>query len=165
MPDQFRRPNRLPPAAYMGRRSYLVTICLKNRRRLFTNPAMVHRLIALLGQETSLHFFTVYAYCFMPDHCHLLLTGRSPNCDLSKLISSFKGNAAAVLRDSGRHDVWQKSFHDHVIRDADGFRKAAAYIWENPLRAGLVENAHDWPFSGSLVIDWRPTATQTNITL
>jgi hypothetical protein len=34
----------------------------------------------------------------------------------------------------------------------------AAYIFENPVRAGLVHHPHDWPFSGSFVLDWKTLA-------
>jgi REP element-mobilizing transposase RayT len=53
---------------------------------------------------------------------------------------------------------WQKQGYDHVLREHErtrgAFAAVAHYIIENPVRAGLVERAEDWPYSGSLVAGW-----------
>lgn len=158
MPDFRRKPNRLPTSNYAGPRSYLVTLCLQGRRPLFTKPQLVHRLISLLGQTAQAHFFDVYAYCFMPDHCHLVLCGLRPTSQLSTFVRAFKGHATVALRSFGLHTVWQHRFHDHVIRNHDDLRASAQYVLDNPVRAGLVKDPRDYPFSGSLVFEWRLTA-------
>ncbi|HTZ33649.1 MAG TPA: transposase [Methylomirabilota bacterium] len=158
MPDFRRKTNRLAPSNYIGPRSYLITLCILKRRRLFVSPDVVQPLIALLGELALLHAFDVYAYCFMPDHCHLLLCGRDRCSHLPRIVRSFKGRAAAHLRGFGYHNVWQTAYHDHVIRNDDDLRNGAAYILDNPVRAGLVRDPHDYPFSGSLVFVWQ-TAT------
>jgi REP element-mobilizing transposase RayT len=30
--------------------------------------------------------------------------------------------------------IWQRSFHDHVIRDKNDYEKIAKYIYENPIK-------------------------------
>jgi putative transposase len=112
----------------------LVAICLHGRRSLFTKPELVYQLIGLLRDQSQAHFFDLYAHCFKPDHCHLLLYGLRSTCDLSNFVRAFRGNAAVLLRKFGLLHV----FHDHVIRNDDGLKSSAAYILENPVRAGLV---------------------------
>lgn len=34
----------------------------------------------------------------------------------------------------GNVDVWQRGFHDHIIRDRHDYEKIAKYIHENPIR-------------------------------
>ncbi len=153
--EQFREPNRLPSSNYFGFGAYLVTICAQNRERIFTAPDVVEPLICLLSEEMRQCSFDVHAYCFMPDHCHLLLSGLNSNAHLSTAVRAFKGASTALLRQFRFQHVWQKGFHDHVIRNAEDLAASMAYVLENPVRAGLVKDPKDWPFSGSLVFEWR----------
>jgi putative transposase len=91
----------------------------------------------------------------MPDHCHFVLAARNQSCDLSVAMRAFKGLAATRARKLGVANVWQKGFYDHVIRCGQDFDAVVAYVLENPIRAGLVKSAFDWPHCGSLVFDWR----------
>jgi hypothetical protein len=51
--------------------------------------------------------------------------------------------------------LWQRRFYDHALRASESIEIVAGYIWNNPVRAGLVSEADDYPFSGSLVWDAR----------
>jgi putative transposase len=154
MPDFRRKTNRLLPPSYLGLHSYLVTLCILKRRRLFVAPNIVQPLIALLGDLAQLHALDVYAYCFMPDHCHLILCGRSKDSDLPRFIRVYKGRASVHLRKFGCHNVWQTAYHDHIIRNDQDRQNCAAYVLDNPFRAALVTDPHDYPFSGSSVFAW-----------
>ena len=53
-----------------------------------------------------------------------------------------------------RHSiVWQDGFFDHRLRSLESAVEKANYIRLNPVRAGLVEHASDWPY----VRDWKMT--------
>ena len=41
---------------------------------------------------------------------------------------------------------WQRDFFDHRLRDDESFDEKAAYIRNNPVRAGLVSDTRDWPW-------------------
>ena len=43
--------------------------------------------------------------------------------------------------------VWAKDYFDRAIRNQNHFHRAVAYIHLNPVKAGLVDHAADWPFS------------------
>jgi len=51
--------------------------------------------------------------------------------------------------------LWQKKFYDHILRETDNFDAVAGYIWMNPVRAGLCDDARDYPYSGSFTVDWK----------
>jgi len=89
----------------------------------------------------------------MPDHVHLLLE-PSESCDIITFVGQFKN---LVQREAWKHGVqgafWQLSFWDHFLRADEAVPVVAAYILENPVRAGLVQTASDYPFSGSLTMD------------
>ena len=44
--------------------------------------------------------------------------------------------------------LWQRSFHDHVIRNEADFRETVEYIMLNPVRRGYVSRPEFYPFSG-----------------
>ena len=48
---------------------------------------------------------------------------------------------------SHQHGIqWQGNFFDHRIRKDDPFGFKADYILQNPVRAGLIEKAENWPY-------------------
>ena len=109
---------------------------------------MVERIIEQLPSRLGVK---VDSYVIMPNHVHLLLSigldeqGRaiheSPlreeNCRsaISKAIGYIKMNASKHIRAAfGDKDIWQRGFHDHVIRNQKDYDMIAEYIQENPLR-------------------------------
>ena len=52
------------------------------------------------------------------------------------------------LEFSGR--VWQEEFFDHVLRSSESYSQKWDYVKENPVRAGLVTSANDWPYQGEI---------------
>jgi putative transposase len=155
IPGHIRKKNRLPLPSYLGFRSHLITICTQGRERRFISPRIVDSIVATLSIQSQKNCFAVHAYCFMPDHCHLVLLATAADSDLVAFVRDFKGNAAATLRHRGFHDLWQKGFHDRILRSSQEVSAASAYIFENPLRVGLTKTVYDWPFSGSFVFEWR----------
>ena len=161
MPEFRRKTNRLPRSSYHGRRLYFLTICTHNRERVFTNSRFVDATLSLLRDECRSHCFGVYAYCFMPDHVHLVLVGEKGAAELPMLVRAFKGAVAAVGRAKGVPKLWQKGFYDHVIRSGEGLDRAAWYVFMNPVRAGFVNEPAEWPYSGSLMFDWERLETSS----
>jgi REP element-mobilizing transposase RayT len=47
--------------------------------------------------------------------------------------------------------VWQRRFFDHVLRNEESYAQKWEYVRENPVRAGLVANANDWPYAGEII--------------
>jgi putative transposase len=154
MPELQRKPIRLARPYYQGYRAYFVTICAKNRRKLFDSKLVVESLLVLLRELMPRFHFDLYAYCFMPDHCHFLLEGKAPNAELREMVRAFKGRSTVIFRKFNIQDAWQKGFYEHILRTCDDYASVTAYIYENPVRAGLAKDIFGWPFSGSFVIDW-----------
>jgi len=84
-------------------------------------------------------------YIIMPNHIHGIIiinkrTGASPVPTLSKIIGSFKSKSSIeYLRFIKQNNlnlfgqIWQRSFHDHVIRDEKSLNKIREYIVNNPI--------------------------------
>jgi REP element-mobilizing transposase RayT len=84
----------------------------------------------------------------MPDHIHLFARG---NYDfvLAQWMRLLKRNLSKAISATPPH--WQKGFFDHLIRHSESYSEKWHYVWQNPVRAGLVTDAEDWPYQGELV--------------
>ena len=69
-------------------------------------------------------------------------------------MQAFKSLAARESRKLGIVNLWQKGFYDHVLRDGESIDSAALYAFLNPVRAGLMRRAEEWPYSGSFMFAW-----------
>ena len=73
------------------------------------------------------------AWVIMPNHVHVLF---SPAVPMEKLIQAWKGHSARIL---GQGSIWQRDYHDTLIRDDDHYLNVLRYIRRNPLKAKLAE--------------------------
>lgn len=74
-------------------------------------------------------------YVVMPNHIHMILSiehdveGRPKVAPtISRVVQQFKGSISKKVGDS----IWQKSFHDHVIRNQKSYDEIWGYIEQNP---------------------------------
>jgi putative transposase len=83
----------------------------------------------------------------MPDHVHAILVPR--RADLSDLMRRWKSLSwHPCRRASGfRTRLWQEGFFDRGIRSTRQLAAQIDYIHLNPIRAGLVGGAEQWPWS------------------
>jgi putative transposase len=154
----IRRRNRLPAENYQGAKAYSLTLPTHHRNPWFRDAAVVEYCVRALMEATSQEPFQVYAYCFMPDHLHLLV-GTSADANLLGFVKSFKQSTGWWFRNrylagslkTSPTSLWQKSYYDHVVRCEEDLVQIAKYILGNPVRAGLVGAREEYPFSGSFV--------------
>ena len=139
---------RNPPrqsALRRGRRSligqpYLVTTTTVHRRSVFTEFRLAREVIRTL-RESDIHGFSkTLAFVVMPDHLHWLFELGQPR-SLSETVAAVKCISARKIG----HPVWAPGFHDHAIRAQEPLQRAARYIVDNPVRAGLVGTVGDYP--------------------
>lgn len=89
----------------------------------------------------------VYAYCLMGNHFHLALkvATASLGCIMQRILTGY------VITFNRRHDrtghLFQARYKAIICVDDHHFLGTIQYIQMNPVRAGLVENAADWPWS------------------
>lgn len=94
--------------------------------------------------------YDIYEYVVMPNHVHLLMATRG-GFAFTDIIKGFKSfTAREINRRLGRQgQLWQEDYWDRYIRNTRHFEAAARYIHENPVKAGLVKSARDWPWSSA----------------
>jgi len=86
----------------------------------------------------------------MPNHQHLIVTGKKSNSDIWKAIVSYKQETGFWMLKNTIGIKWQKDFYDHVIRSHEDIASQVKYILDNPVRKGLVTSWKEYPFKGSI---------------
>jgi putative transposase len=142
-------PVRLPTFTYTGRHRYFLTFCTHNRAPLFVSLEHVQVVLEQIVRVAEAQQFTIPAYCFMPDHVHLLIEGLRESADLKTFVKLAKQYSGFYFSRRFGTRLWQRYPYEHVVRDDERTETIVAYIVENPLRARLVERIEDYPFVGS----------------
>jgi hypothetical protein len=67
------------------------------------------------------------------------------------LIGSLKqALAKAAMLSRAKGQIWKVGFFD-LLRSNESYSQRWNYVRENPVRAGLVKSAADWPYQGEIV--------------
>ena len=143
-----RRPTRLPEFPYIGRSGYSLCFVTLHRTPHFANEALAAGTLKQIQRTCHDQDFALIAYCLMPDHVHLAVKGRTAESDLQRFVRIAKQRVAYVARTQFRiPTIWQGGYYERVVR-AHGMESVVRYILNNPVAAGLVERAEEYPFSG-----------------
>jgi putative transposase len=93
---------------------------------------------AFLLREILFHYrdekrYFLHPFVIMPDHVHLLMT-PSAEQSLERCVQCIKGGFSHAMRAKTGYTgpLWQRSFHEHRIRDAEDYRMHCSYIAGNP---------------------------------
>ena len=147
----LRKRNRLERDLYRGPGAFSVIVNTWRRQQVFVDATEVHRYREMLEDAARKRGFRLLAYCFMPDHLHLRVEG-SESSDLAQLMKAFKQTSSFDYKQRVGRLLWQRSYYDHILRGPNELQPAIEYILGNPVRAGLVENPHAYPFLGGEVL-------------
>jgi putative transposase len=137
-------------------RTFFITSVTAQRRALFQRTAAADLLVDVFLSYRGQSKYQLHEFVIMPDHFHALIT-PSPEISLERAVQFIKGGFSFRLKSS--LPVWQASFTNHRIRDEEDFAYHVQYIWMNPVRAGLVKSAEDYPHSsaaGAFALDRMP---------
>ena len=163
---KHRRPPRLPDADYIGPVRIFFTMCTFDRETHFTNRELVETMRGQLLHTTDEYAVEVIAYCFMPDHLHMLWTGSTETSDLKRCAGRFRQRGGLRYRRGRRGRLWQEGYFDQTLRESDATFDVVSYILANPVRAKLCATPSEYAFfMGSsryaiddlvLSVQWRP---------
>jgi putative transposase len=98
---------------------------------------------------TQWRLYQLHAWVVMSNHVHVLL---SPQVPVHKAIMNVKSASARaankILSRTGR-PFWQDESYDHWVRNDRERNAIVRYIHLNPVKAGLVDDPEDWPWSSA----------------
>lgn len=129
---------------------YFVTFATYGRHPVFQDLETARLLVDelhILRQELR---FLLLSYVVMPDHVHLVVVPSSV-AGLAKIMQYVKGRFARLyhVRNGGSGRLWQSRYYETAVRDEAALWRRIEYIEENPMKAGLVEQPQDYPFSSA----------------
>ena len=142
-------PEHLKAFGYVGFYRYFLTFCTLERRQHFTTHAHVDVVLLQIQRAAIEQQFAIAAYCFMPDHLHLLVEAREEDSDVRRFIKAAKQYSGFYFKQKFECRLWQRYGFERTLRDDEATVGVARYILENPLRARLVKKVEDYPFAGS----------------
>jgi REP element-mobilizing transposase RayT len=152
--------------------TYHITTVTQNRAPIFRDFHAARSVVIQLKMLQDEGRAETLCYVLMPDHLHWIMHlspedyerftqeeqakgkrskyGHAPErFYLSKIMEDYKRHTAHLineLRDAPYADVWQEGFRDDALRIPDAIRGAVQYVILNPVKAGLVEHAEDYPY-------------------
>ena len=120
--------------------AFSITACTADRQRFFASAENVDDALGALRDALSKFEMHVLAYCFMPDHVHLLFEGKNET-NMMDFVKLFKQLAGFRLKKRTGRSLWQKSYYDRIVRLEEDLADFSAYIFANPVRKGIVTGA------------------------
>ncbi len=146
-----RKSPRLPFYNYSSPGAYFITICTQNRKNILARivgggvldaPSICLSPTGQIVEQRLLSANQIYnviidKYVVMPNHVHILIfihphashTASVPsNQSIPRFVSGFK----RLCNQSVGHPIFQRSYHDHVIRNERDYQRIWQYIDNNP---------------------------------
>lgn len=150
-----RKKIRLEDRDYSACGVYFITICTLDRRNYFwrnipvgaiiDRPQCIDYTLSSCGEIVNEAIkkipiayprLSVDSYVIMPNHIHLMLRICGNTCEqptvtpaIPRVIKQMKGYVSKRVGTT----IWQKSFHDHIIRNHEDYEKHLKYIHDNPI--------------------------------
>lgn len=136
-----RKPNRLFQYDYSSPNGYFITICTRNRECIFWDKSYNNcdtlSEFGLIVQKYIENIPKYYAnaevenYKIMPNHVHIILILHENEKQIG--VSTIIGQMKRLVSKEAGIQIWQKSFHDHIIRKEE-YEKIWNYVEYNHLK-------------------------------
>ena len=139
-----RKSPRIPQYDYSTPNYYFITICTHNKDCIFGTPGQLND-YGKIAEQSLLKIPDLFSsvriekYFIMPNHIHAIFVleeSKSQNANnLAVILGQYKMTVTKKIRSMDPDKkVWQRSFHDHIIRNLKSFEKIWLYIENNPLK-------------------------------
>jgi len=129
-----------PPAhVRVGGWFFLTLCCARRGSNQLCRPETSAALLAAAEGYHRWGKWVIHLFLLMPDHLHAVIAFPR-DTQMSTTVGYWK---RLVARRNGL--AWQRNFFDHRLRPGESLQLKSDYIRQNPVRAGLVARAEDWP--------------------
>jgi putative transposase len=120
------------------------------RQNVFFKEEDKKAYLDFLKEESNRFLLDIWVYCLMNNHIHLIVTPRHKDSMARGIGETHKKYTRMVnFREGWRGYLWQGRFKSFPL-DERYLYAAVRYVERNPVRAGLVKQAEDYPWSSAL---------------
>jgi putative transposase len=120
---------------------FFVTLCTTPRgENQLAVPKPAATILESVSHTHRIGIWWAHVFLLMPDHAHALLS-IAPDRTLAGAVRAWKSWQTKMVGIR-----WQSGFFDHRLRSDESHEQKAHYIRQNPVRAGLVADAQNWPY-------------------
>ena len=145
-----RKPNRLNSYDYSQSGLYFITICVKDKRHLLgkidqpNNAVILSRYGKIVKNKIMIteSYFSCASFVqfvIMPNHIHFIINLKNEeyqdntsqerfNMKIPLIVSMLK----RLINKEVGFNIWQRSYHDHIIRNEREYKLISDYIQNNP---------------------------------
>jgi putative transposase len=143
-----------PCSSASTRRSLFSSLCAQKIERPSLLMILHNQLLRDAWQTQP--SWLVGRYMIMPNHVHLFCRpGEFPSMPLIRWVKFWKSHTARHWFRPKDAPVWQRHFWDTQLRRRESYDAKWEYVMQNPVRAGLVDRADNWPYQDELnLLDW-----------
>ncbi len=119
-----------------------------NRQPIFTSTADYRTLLRLLDENSKKFDVAIHAYVLMGNHFHLLVSPQTAD-GLPQMMQAVGRSYVRYFNDLQRRSgtLWEGRYRSTLIQTDRYLLTCMAYIDLNPVRAGVVDDPKDYPWS------------------
>ena len=119
-----------------------------NRQAIFSSTADYQTLLDLLDQNAKKFGVAIHAYVLMSNHFHLLVTPQTVE-GLPQMMQAVGRRYVRYFNDTQQRSgtLWEGRYKSTLVQTERYLLACMVYIDLNPVRAGLANQAADYPWS------------------
>lgn len=142
---------------YLENRYVFITVVTYNRKPILVEN--INLLRECFKKTLKTFDFEIFAAVILPNHFHLIIKPQNIK-EFSKIIGLIKKYFSHAINEEyndknisesrmkrGEKGIWQRRFHEHLIRDEKDLFTRLDYIHYNPVKHGYTQNVKDWEHS------------------
>ena len=139
----------IPHRGQTSQSTYFISASTYQKMSLFQTDRMATLFLDVLFHYRNEKKYLLHEFVLMPDHFHLLITPEG--ITLERALQLIKGGFSyRAKKELGfPREIWQTSFHDRRVRDAEEYQRFRQYIYENPVKRGLCSKPEDYPYGSA----------------
>jgi putative transposase len=139
----------IPVRGVTSRSTYFVTASTYQKKSILQSERTAGLFINVLLHYRKQGNYLLHEFVIMPDHFHLLITPTTVT--LERALQFIKGGYSyRAKHELGfQKEIWQTSFHDHRVRDAEEYCHFREYIYQNRVQRGLYRQPEEYPYSSA----------------
>ncbi len=141
----------MPRTARIAPKEYVYHVMTRgnNRQRVFKDDEDYSCYIDILQQYKLKFKFQFYHYVLMSNHIHLVLKPSEHGGALSEIMKGINLSYAYHYKKKYRHvgHFWQDRYKSIIVSDDEYLLSCGSYVELNPVRAKMVDDPKDYPWS------------------